>query len=153
MGQRFYRQCEGGGGVGNARASSRQRQAVQRRQRRACDGAALAGNAAGRDRRVRARLLHRLSEPQARICREVHAIHRLDRGKSTVSGIGKGLNLTAWGADMKWITRERVRVDRVACPWLIKKSVDPKAEFLFVPADQVMAVANQEGAVPYDVPN
>ena len=52
---------------------------------------------------------------------------------------------------MKWITRERVKVDRVACPWLIRKFVDPNAEFLFVPADQVMAVAEREGATPYDV--
>jgi hypothetical protein len=52
---------------------------------------------------------------------------------------------------MKWITRERVKVDRVACPWLIRKFVDPKAEFLFVPTDQVMAVAEREGATPYDV--
>ena len=53
---------------------------------------------------------------------------------------------------MKWVTREHVKVDRVACPWLIRKFVDPKAEFLFVPADQVKAVAEREGAVPYDVP-
>lgn len=52
---------------------------------------------------------------------------------------------------MKWITRENVQVDRVACPWLIRKFVDKKAEFLFVPADQVMAVAEREGATPYDV--
>ncbi len=52
---------------------------------------------------------------------------------------------------MKWITRENVHVDRVACPWLIRKFVDPQAEFLFVPADQVMAVAEREGATPYDV--
>ena len=52
---------------------------------------------------------------------------------------------------MKWITREHVHVDRVACPWLIRKFVDPKAEFLFVPADQVPAVAEREGAIPYDV--
>lgn len=52
---------------------------------------------------------------------------------------------------MKWITREKVKVDRVACPWLIKKFVDPQAEFLFVPADQVMAIAEREGATPYDV--
>jgi hypothetical protein len=52
---------------------------------------------------------------------------------------------------MKWITREHVKVDRVACPWLIHKFVDPQAEFLFVPADQVMAVAEREGATPYDV--
>ena len=54
---------------------------------------------------------------------------------------------------MKWITREHVKVDRVACPWLIKKFVDPQAEFLFVPADQVMATAERQGATPYDVPN
>lgn len=52
---------------------------------------------------------------------------------------------------MKWVTRENVQVDRVACPWLIRKFVDPKAEFLFVPADQVMKVAEREGAIPYDV--
>ena len=52
---------------------------------------------------------------------------------------------------MKWITRENVHVDRVACPWLIRRFVDSQAEFLFVPADQVMAVAEREGATPYDV--
>lgn len=51
---------------------------------------------------------------------------------------------------MKWVTREHVKVDRVACPWLIQKFVDPKAEFLFVPADQVDAVAKREGATPFD---
>jgi hypothetical protein len=54
---------------------------------------------------------------------------------------------------MKWITRERVKVDRVACPWLIKKFVDKDAEFLFVPTDQVMEVAERERAIPYDVKN
>ncbi len=53
---------------------------------------------------------------------------------------------------MKWVTREKVKVDRVACPWLIRRFVDPGAEFLFVPADQVMATAEQEGATPYDFP-
>ena len=52
---------------------------------------------------------------------------------------------------MKWVTRERVKVDRVACPWLIAKFVDPGAEFLFVPADKVMEVAEREGAIPFDV--
>ncbi|HEU0027707.1 MAG TPA: chromate resistance protein ChrB domain-containing protein [Ktedonobacterales bacterium] len=52
---------------------------------------------------------------------------------------------------MKWITREHVKVDRVACPWLIRKFVDPQAQFLFAPADQVMEVAAREGATPYDV--
>jgi hypothetical protein len=54
---------------------------------------------------------------------------------------------------MKWITREKVKVDRVACPWLIVKFVDKEAQFLFVPADQVMETAEREGAIPYDVPN
>ena len=53
---------------------------------------------------------------------------------------------------MKWITRERAKVDRIACPWLIKKFVDPNAEFLFVQADKVKAVAEKEGAIPYDAP-
>jgi hypothetical protein len=53
---------------------------------------------------------------------------------------------------MKWITRERVKVDRVACPWLIKKFVDPEAEFLFVPAEKVLEVAEREQAIPFDVP-
>lgn len=51
---------------------------------------------------------------------------------------------------MKWITREKVKVDRVACPWLIRKFVDPKAEFLFVPAEKVAEVAQREGATSYD---
>jgi hypothetical protein len=54
---------------------------------------------------------------------------------------------------MKWITRANANVDRVACPWLIKRFVDPEAEFLFVPADQVMAAVKREQAIPYDVPN
>jgi hypothetical protein len=48
---------------------------------------------------------------------------------------------------MKWITRERVKVDRVACPWLIKKFVDPQAEFLFVPADKVLEAWTELGLV------
>lgn len=54
---------------------------------------------------------------------------------------------------MKWITREHVKVDRVACPWLIKKFVDPKAEFLFVPVGTILEVAKREGAIPYDIPD
>jgi hypothetical protein len=52
---------------------------------------------------------------------------------------------------MKWITREHVKVDRVACPWLIKKFVDPEAEFIFVPANQVEAKGRELGATPYDI--
>jgi hypothetical protein len=52
---------------------------------------------------------------------------------------------------MKWITREHVKVDRVACPWLIRKKIDPRAEFLFVPAEKVLEAAQVEGAIPFDV--
>ena len=52
---------------------------------------------------------------------------------------------------MKYITRARVKVDRVACPWLIARFVDAQAEFLFVEPAQVMAVAEREGAIPFDV--
>jgi hypothetical protein len=52
---------------------------------------------------------------------------------------------------VKWITREHVKVDRVACPWLIRKYIDAEAEFLFVPAAAVAAVAEREGATPFDV--
>ena len=53
---------------------------------------------------------------------------------------------------MKWVTRERVKVDRVACPWLVKKFVDPEAEFLFIPKESVLVVAEREKAIPFDVP-
>jgi hypothetical protein len=52
---------------------------------------------------------------------------------------------------VKWVTREHVKVDRVACPWLIRKYIDAEAEFLFVPAADVAAVAAREGATPFDV--
>jgi hypothetical protein len=52
---------------------------------------------------------------------------------------------------MKWVTRKNANVDRIACPWLIKRFVDPEAEFLYVPVDEVQEVARHEGAIPYDV--
>jgi hypothetical protein len=51
---------------------------------------------------------------------------------------------------MQWVTREKAKVDRIACPWLIRKFVDPQAEFLYVPRDRVMELAKQ-GAIPFDV--
>jgi len=53
---------------------------------------------------------------------------------------------------MKWITRERPKIDRIACPWLIRRFVDPQAEFLYVPPDRVLAEAERLDAIPYDVP-
>ena len=52
---------------------------------------------------------------------------------------------------MKWVTRKNANVDRVACPWLVKRFVDKDAEFLYVPTEEVMAVAEREDAIPYDV--
>lgn len=54
---------------------------------------------------------------------------------------------------MKWITRENANVDRIACPWLIKRFVDPDAEFLYFPASDVMKMADELGATPFDLPN
>jgi hypothetical protein len=54
---------------------------------------------------------------------------------------------------MKWVTREKARVDRIACPWLIARFIDKEPTFLFVPARDVLAVAKKEDAVPYDVPD
>jgi len=53
---------------------------------------------------------------------------------------------------MKWITRERPKIDRIACPWLIARFIDAEAEFLYVPGGEVMKLAAQTGATPYDVP-
>jgi hypothetical protein len=53
---------------------------------------------------------------------------------------------------MKWVTRERPKVDRIACPWLIARFIDKEPEFLYVPGDQVLKVAAETGATPYDVP-
>ena len=53
---------------------------------------------------------------------------------------------------MKWVTREKARVDRIACPWLIRKFVDRDAEFLYVPREHVMEVAKKQGATPFDIP-
>jgi hypothetical protein len=53
---------------------------------------------------------------------------------------------------MKWVTRERPKIDRIACPWLIARFIDTAPEFLYVPAADVMAVANETGAIPYDIP-
>ena len=53
---------------------------------------------------------------------------------------------------MKWVTRARPKIDRIACPWLIARFIDPAPEFLYVPSERVLAVAEETGATPYDVP-
>jgi hypothetical protein len=54
---------------------------------------------------------------------------------------------------MKWVTRERPKIDRIACPWLVARFIDKDPEFLFVAPKQVMSVAEKTGAIPYDVPD
>ena len=53
---------------------------------------------------------------------------------------------------MKWITRERPKIDRIACPWLIMRFIDKDAEILYAPTDQVMEKAKSLGAIPFDIP-
>ena len=53
---------------------------------------------------------------------------------------------------MKWVTRERPKIDRIACPWLIARFIDKTPEFLYVPANQVLKIAAETGAIPYDIP-
>ena len=60
--------------------------------------------------------------------------------------------LAGQGAFMKWVTRERPKIDRLACPWLIRRFVDPDAEILYVPTAQVLSTAERSGAIPFDVP-
>src|SRR6516225_9911661 len=54
---------------------------------------------------------------------------------------------------MKWVTRERPKIDRIACPWLIARFIDQEPEFLYVPPSRVLATAQETGAVPYDIPD
>lgn len=54
---------------------------------------------------------------------------------------------------MQWITRERPKIDRIACPWLIARFIDKEPEFLYVPAGEVLSTATATGAIPYDIPN
>jgi len=53
---------------------------------------------------------------------------------------------------LKWVTREFVHVDRTACPWLIKKFIDPQAEFIFVPTEKIGETVKDQGAIPFDAP-
>ncbi len=86
----------------------------------------------------------------------------------TASGIDASYltgGITAWrerglptrrrtgAASSKWVTRERPTIDRIACPWLVSRFIDPEAEFIYVPAATVLETAKNIGATPYDVPN
>jgi len=79
------------------------------------------------------------------------AAHYLEGGIESWTANGGALDRKPADAATRWVTRERPKIDRIACPWLIARFVDRDAEFLYVPAQQVLEAAKRRDAVPYDV--
>ena len=67
--------------------------------------------------------------------------------------VGGALSAKPAGAATRWVTRERPKIDRIACPWLVRRFIDPDAEFLYVPAEEVRKAAKEKDAVAYDIPD
>ncbi|MBL0148156.1 MAG: chromate resistance protein [Ideonella sp.] len=94
---------------------------------------------------------HEISQGIAALLRAMgHDVLHLEGGYTAWQT--SGAPIAALPQRTRWVTRERPKIDRIACPWLIKRFIDVHAEFLYVPADQVLAVAEREGATPYDIP-
>ena len=98
----------------------------------------------------------------------VYCVHGHEVSQNTAKALGTRYlegGIEAWreaggeldakprGAATRWVTRERPKIDRIACPWLIRRFVDPDAQFLYVPAPEVRPVAKEREAVPYDIPD
>jgi rhodanese-related sulfurtransferase len=81
------------------------------------------------------------------------ATHYLEGGIEAWREAGGALRAKPADAATRWVTRERPKIDRIACPWLIRRFVDPDAEFLYVPTPEVRRVAAERDAVPYDIPD
>lgn len=77
----------------------------------------------------------------------------LEGGLEAWREAGGSLSAKPAGGSTRWVTRERPKVDRIACPWLITRFIDPEAEFLYVPTPDVRSVAQERQAVPYDIPD
>lgn len=77
----------------------------------------------------------------------------LEGGFSEWQETGRPIAKIASVSSTKWVTRERPKIDRIACPWLIARFIDPQAEFLYVPTMDVLRVAQETGATPYDIPD
>jgi rhodanese-related sulfurtransferase len=77
----------------------------------------------------------------------------LEGGIEAWRAAGGELSAKPKGASTRWVTRERPKIDRIACPWLVKRFIDPEAEFLYVPTPEVKRVAAEREAVPYDIPD
>jgi rhodanese-related sulfurtransferase len=75
----------------------------------------------------------------------------LDGGIAAWRAAGLPTRRTIAATPGRWVTRERPKIDRIACPWLIRRFIDPEAEFIYVPAVQVLVVASETGATPYDI--
>ena len=106
--------------------------------------------------RRRGRLLRAWARRQPRRCRRA-ARRRLSMRSRLAGGIaawtdaGLPTHRKIGATPGKWVTRERPKIDRIACPWLIARFIDPQAEFVYVPPSQVVAAAQQTGGTPYDI--
>lgn len=95
---------------------------------------------------------HEVSQGAAKALREAGIRARyLEGGIEHWKESGGDLAHKPTGGSTRWVTRERPKIDRIACPWLVKRFVDPTAEFLYVPAPEVGRVAKERSAIPYDV--
>ncbi len=97
---------------------------------------------------------HEVSQKAAAaLCGEGLAASYLEGGlEEGWKAAGGALDRKPAGGSTRWVTRERPKIDRIACPWLIARFIDPDAEFLYVPPKDVLSVAQQKDAIPYDVP-
>src|SRR6185312_10116604 len=138
--------CAPGGGV-------RQRRCADRRRDPPAAGNArrVAGGAAARPRRRRLLRPRPRGEPGCRGGAAGVDAASLAGGITQWRELGLPTRRRIGAAPGKWVTRERPKVDRIACPWLVRRFIDPEAEFLYVPSAEVQAVAARTGAVPYDV--
>ncbi|HZZ93631.1 MAG TPA: chromate resistance protein ChrB domain-containing protein [Usitatibacter sp.] len=81
------------------------------------------------------------------------SVRYLEGGLEAWGAAGGALDAKPRGASTRWITRERPKIDRIACPWLVARFVDRDAEFLYVPTTRVLAAASENEAIPYDIPD
>ena len=97
---------------------------------------------------------HEVSQRAAAALRQAGVSARyLEHGLEGWKGDDGALEHKPANAATRWVTRERPKIDRIACPWLIARFVDPSAEFIYVPSGEVLAAAKKHDAVPYDVPD
>lgn len=98
---------------------------------------------------------HEVSRGAANVLRESGIAARFLEGglEEGWRAIGGELAVKPSEASTRWVTRERPKIDRIACPWLVTRFVDPEAEFLYAPPQDVLRAAKETGAVPYDVPD